>query len=218
MYFPPPGSLARFRIFALVMVTVWFAGVYSFSSYYAKQLASVPTAVQSWEQDTPFLEWMIFPYFGSSYLFARAFFWCRTKEQVRTLRNRMLFVVAVAGLCFLIFPLRHAFVKPAGVGFPFQPLFWLLHHADSPYNQAPSLHVTFCVLHAAAARWRFDGFRLYLIWSALALIACSTVFVYQHHAVDVLTGLLLGTLALVLLPLKENYLTMPSQPSGQVTS
>lgn len=200
--FPPPGSVERERIFALVAVTLWFLAVYTLAGNYAKGLAYVPTAVLPWDRTIPFVDWMVIPYFFSGYLFARAFFWCRTGAEVTTLRNRMLLVIAVAGLVFLVCPLRHAFTKPAEVALPFQPLFWLLRQSDSPFNQAPSLHVTFCVLHAGVARWRFSGAARWAVWLGLGLIAASTLFVYQHHIVDVVSGLMLGALALLLLPKK----------------
>lgn len=201
--FPPTGSLKRLQVLSLLMVTIWFAGVYTLTSHYARGLDKVPTAIQPWERNTPFMAWMIIPYFFSSYLFARVFFWCRTHTEVRTLRNRMLLVITIAGICFLLFPLRHALMKPPEVALPYRPFFWLLHQADSPFNQAPSLHVTFCVLHASVAHWRFRGLALWAVWCGLALIAISTVFVYQHHVLDVVTGLILGTVSLILIPKKS---------------
>ena len=62
---------------------------------------------------------------------------------------------------------------------------------DKPYNLVPSLHVVYTASISAALMERGStGLRAVLgIWAALIMI--STVFVHQHHVVDVVSDLFL---------------------------
>ena len=79
-------------------------------------------------------------------------------------------------------------------------LFNLLAVFDKPFNQAPSLHIALLVIlwdryaaHTGGAwRWLLHG------W--FALIGVSVLTTYQHHVIDVPTGMLLGFLCLWLWP------------------
>ncbi|RXM40309.1 hypothetical protein BOQ62_06250 [Chryseobacterium sp. CH21] len=58
----------------------------------------------------------------------------------------MLFVTVIAGICFLLFPLKFSLPKPevnsSILGYSFQ----FLKAFDSPFNQAPSLHIAYAFI------------------------------------------------------------------------
>jgi hypothetical protein len=89
--------------------------------------------------------------------------------------------------------LAFAFEKPQIEGYTF--LFGLLS-ADLPYNQLPSLHISFAIVLWASMR---KHLKHPLLKGAVALwfvlIALSTLLLYQHHFIDLPTGLLMGLAA-----------------------
>ncbi|HEX2061963.1 MAG TPA: dual specificity protein phosphatase family protein, partial [Thermoanaerobaculia bacterium] len=82
----------------------------------------------------------------------------------------------------------------------FGALFTALTSFDKPFNQAPSLHIALLILiwvvlaRHLAPRWRW------LLHGWMALIGVSILTTYQHHFIDLPTGLAAGFLALWVLP------------------
>ena len=72
---------------------------------------------------------------------------------------------------------------------------------EPPANAAPSLHVSLtCLLAWALIRDYRGGWP---IWFAFAAVVwAATLFTWQHHLIDVVTGALLATL-MALLPLRR---------------
>jgi hypothetical protein len=119
---------------------------------------------------------------------------------LNTHAKRLLVVQLVCVACFLLFPLRFTFPRPHTDGL-FGALFDVLMGFDKPFNQAPSLHVALTAvlwrkyseqLRGAAALW------LMRCW--FTMMALSTLTTYQHHFIDVPTGLWVGLLVLVAIP------------------
>ncbi len=74
----------------------------------------------------------------------------------------------------------------------YRVFFDFLGSVDTPHNLAPSLHVAFAALIVFSCAERTTPFLslFYVLW--LAALAASTVFVHQHHLIDVATGLVLA--------------------------
>ncbi|MFX7052290.1 phosphatase, partial [Acinetobacter baumannii] len=92
-----------------------------------------------WERHIPFLPWTILPYWSIDLLYGFSFLCCRTPRETDRHALRLLTTQLIAVACFLAFPLRFAFVRPATDGL-FGALFASLAAFDLPFNQAPSLH------------------------------------------------------------------------------
>ena len=153
----------------------------------------------SFESTIPFLPWMIIPYLSSGIFFALSFAWMRGKDDLRVLSQRMLLATISASLIFSLYPLQFSMQKPAIDAPLFSTLFNFLSLVDRPYNQLPSLHVAFCVIIWQSLQGSFKSLPArgaLTIW--LALVALATVFTYQHHLLDIVTGFLLGLCAILL--------------------
>lgn len=83
------------------------------------------------------------------------------------------------------------------------PLFDLMTAVDTPNNLVPSLHVTFAalILLGCAERASRPLAWIYRLW--LAVMSASTLFVHQHHLLDVATGLGLAAAVRRVFPLDE---------------
>ncbi|MEI7489123.1 MAG: phosphoesterase, partial [Chryseobacterium sp.] len=130
------------KIYAMLLCSVVFMIVYNYSAWHVSRIEKVFSFVFDFEKYIPFLPWTIIPYMTSGLFFCAVFFFCNTKEQLKVLTKRMLFVTIIAGICFLLFPLKFSLQRPEVNGSIFGYSFQFLTTFDSPFNQAPSLHIT----------------------------------------------------------------------------
>jgi protein-tyrosine phosphatase len=89
-------------------------------------------------------------------------------------------------------------------------MFDALMSFDRPFNQAPSLHVALTAVLWLAYSRHFRGWALWLVRSWFLLMALSTLTTYQHHFVDLPTGLWVGLFSMVLFP--DQARQAPSEP------
>ncbi len=152
------------------------------------------------EKALPFISWMIIPYLSSGIFFALSFFWVRSADDLRVLSQRLLLATVVATLVFALYPLQLSMVRPTISNPLFAALFEFLSVFDRPYNQLPSLHVAFCFIFWRSLQTSLVPTLARIVLAAwLALVALATIFTYQHQMIDVVTGLLLGLAASVLI-------------------
>lgn len=175
-----------------------FLGPFFFLSYnFANHLAAsqepgVPVILFAWERHVPFLAWTILPYWSSDFLYGASFLTCRTNTEIDRLGRRLIAIQAISVICFAVFPLRLTLQRPPIEGL-FGTLFQALGSFDLPYNQAPSLHVSLAYI-----LWKQFGGPLWGAW--FVLVGLSTMTTYQHHFIDLPTGLWAGVLIVALIP------------------
>ncbi|MDR3025916.1 phosphatase PAP2 family protein [Chryseobacterium sp.] len=190
------------KTYALILCTIVFMMVYNFAAWYLSTLNEVPSFVFGFEKYIPFIPWSIIPYMTSGIFFCAVFFFCQNKEQLKVLTQRMLFVTIVAGLCFLLFPLKFSLPKPeVNSSFPGYS-FYFLKTFDSPFNQAPSLHIAYAFIFWSVFRNLKRGKTLLLFW--LILLGISTLTTYQHHCIDIITGSILAHFSFIIFPYRKN--------------
>lgn len=182
-------------------VWVLFMGALFFILYgAANQYASLtphPSIFMEWEHNIPFVPSFIIPYMSSDVMFCIAFLLPQSRLELRILAFRVLFIVTLSVLIFTVFPLQFGFEKPKID--EYQWLFGVLS-ADLPYNQLPSLHISFAIVLWMSMRSHLKNvFLKYAVALWLWLIALSTLLVYQHHFIDLPTGALMGVLAIALI-------------------
>ena len=189
------------QLVALVVVAAIFYASYGATNALASARANVPEIYFAWERALPFWAWSIMPYWSLNLLYALGFFLCRDAGELARYVTQLLVGQLIATLFFIAFPLQMSWEKPAVSGLS-GFLFSSLAAFDLPFNQAPSLHIILCVvvgafyLRKARAVWLKAAL---VAW--FALIGLSVLTTYQHHFIDIPTGLAAGCLVLLIRPL-----------------
>ena len=189
------------QLIALVVVAAIFYASYGATNALASARANVPEIYFAWERAVPFWAWSIVPYWSLNLLYALGFFLCRDGRELARYVTQLLGAQMIATLFFIAFPLQMSWEKPAVSGIS-GFLFSSLAAFDLPFNQAPSLHIILCVvvgafyLRKARAVWLKAAL---VAW--FALIGLSVLTTYQHHFIDIPTGLAAGCLVLLVRPI-----------------
>lgn len=185
----------------LVFLGPFFYASYGLSNHLASLRAEVPNITFDWEYAIPFLEWTIIPYWSINLFYVATLFTNEDTAGVDRTAKRYLTCQIIAVACFIAFPLKAIFVKPETSGLT-GFLFDALGSFDKPFNQAPSLHIALLVIIWDHWRTRFTA-TAKLVWHVWAvLIGASVLTTFQHHFIDIPTGVLLGLFALWLFPAK----------------
>jgi len=186
----------------LAFLAPFFFLTYNFANAAAGWRTSVPVLKFSWESLIPFLPWTIVPYWSSDLLYGLSLLICRTKAELDLHGKRLVTIQLFAVAAFVSFPLRCISERPAITGWV-ADLFAALLSFDRPFNQAPSLHVALAVILWTRYREHTTGFLRSLLGLWLILVAASTLTTYQHHFIDLPTGLWAGVLVVAALPEKR---------------
>ena len=184
---------------ASIGLSALFLVVYGWCNWFTAQRPHVPTLFFEWERSIPFVPLMIVPYMSIDLFFVGAPFFCRTDHELATFSKRIVATILVAGICFLLFPLRFAFERPHADGWLGAFFDWF-RGMDRPYNLLPSLHIAFRTILAELYARHTRGPLRYAsnIW--FILIGLSAVLTYQHHVMDVVAGFALGAYCLYFFP------------------
>ena len=183
-------SVMKERLVWMLYIGIMFFLLYGVANYYAGLTGPHPTLNFEWEDKIPFIPEFILPYMSSDIMFICAFLFPYTRLELRVLAARVLFILLVAVSLFTLFPYQFAFEKPNTEVMSF--LFTALE-ADLPYNQAPSLHISFAiVLWYSIRKYLTIWWLKILVATWIWLIVLSTLFVFQHHIIDLPTGAALG--------------------------
>lgn len=194
------------RLVWIVFLGGMFFLLYGAANQYAQLTSPHLALFMDWETEIPFVPMFILPYMSSDILFCIAFLLPYTRFELRVLAARVLFIILSSVLLFTLLPLQFSFEKPEVTEFEF--LFTLLK-ADLPYNQLPSLHISFAIILWASMRTRIASLIIRgMLAGWLCLIVLSTLLVFQHHFIDLPTGVLVGLIAIYLIPAqKRSFLT-----------
>ncbi len=184
-------------IWALILGGGFFS-VYGSVNAITASIGDVPSLYMPWETSIPFFPQLILPYMSIDLLFVWAFFICRNQYELRALAMRIGFAVTISAIGFIIFPLRFGFERPDVSGF--NGLLFQMLSLDLPYNQCPSLHISLAMIVWEVFRRRLHGWFKGVVAIWFLLICASTVLVYQHHMIDIYGGIIVGLLAIYLIP------------------
>lgn len=189
----------KWGIFCLVFLAPFFFLTYGFANQYAASLNDVPFIVFDWEKHIPLWPWTIVPYWSIDLFYGLSLLLCWNFFELKQHVLRLLSAQIISISCFLLFPLKFTFERPELSGF-FGIWFDVLMGFDKPFNQAPSLHIVLLVILWDFYRRHVSGNFKYIIdlWSFL--IGISVLTTWQHHFIDIPTGLLVGALCLWLFP------------------
>ena len=98
-----------------------------------------------WERSIPFVPFMILPYLSIDLFFVAAPFLFRDEAGLRIFARRVTATIVIAGVFFLLLPLRFAFPRPSAGG-SLGTIFDWFRGLDGPYNLFPSLHAALLLL------------------------------------------------------------------------
>jgi len=184
--------VSRLKAFAVsAELSVLFLIVYSGCTWITGQRSHVGSFYFQWERAIPFVPFMILPYMSIDLFFIAAPFFCRTNEELRTFSRRIVAAILIAGLCFLLFPLRFAFPRPHAGGW-LGAIFDWFRGMDSPFNLLPSLHAALLLLLADVYARNLRGVSWLAAMAWFFLIALSPLLTYQHHLIDIVGGFVLA--------------------------
>jgi protein-tyrosine phosphatase len=183
----------------LLLLGPLFYATYGFANWLASQRSDVGAIVFAWERHIPFLPWTILPYWSIDLFYAASLFACATRRELDTHARRLLAAQVIGITCFILFPLHQSAVRPPVDGV-FGLLFDALTAFDKPFNQAPALHITLLIILWVHYARHSQGLWRWLLHVWFALIGISVLTTFQHHFIDVPTGLLAGWLCVWLFP------------------
>ena len=183
----------------LLFLGPFFFASYGFATWVTGLRDDVGSIAFAWESRIPFVPWTILPYWLIDLLYGLSLLLCRTRRELDTHALRLLAAQLIAVSCFLLFPLRFSFERPPVEG-AFGWLFDVLESFDQPFNQLPSLHIALLVLLWVAYLRALPKALHWPLHALFALIGVSVLTTWQHHFIDVPTGLWLGFFCLWLLP------------------
>ncbi|OFS10968.1 phosphatase PAP2 family protein [Hafnia sp. HMSC23F03] len=143
------------------------------------------------ELGIPLIPAFIWVYF-SFYLIILAPVFFLTQSEQKRLAIELMVITVIGALFFLLFPAKLGFVRQIPSAPLYQSLFKHLFMLDQPHNLVPSLHVAWSCTAVLAITRKHVGWIAWGLYSWLILIALSTLFVHQHHLLDVITGGLLS--------------------------
>jgi membrane-associated phospholipid phosphatase len=203
------GNLRWQALCISAALSLLFLLVYGGCLWITAQRHDVGVFYFQWERAIPFVPWMILPYLSIDLFFIAAPFLFRNERELRIYAFRIAATILIAGICFLIFPLRFAFPRPHAAGW-LGELFDRFRALDAPHNLCPSLHAALLVLLVDSyARHLRGGWRL-LVLAWFVLIGCSPLLTHQHHLIDIVAGFALALFSLWLIREK-----IPSPPSAE---
>jgi len=176
-------------------LSLLFVFVYGGCNALASRSADLGMCFFAWELRIPLVPALIVPYMSIDLFFVASFLLCADRIELRAHTRRILTAILLAGLAFLVFPLTAGYPRPAVSGWS-GPLFGLLWSFDKPHNLVPSLHVALASLlwpvYARHTPPRTHGSLRWFVHLWFTLIVASSLFTWQHHLLDVVTGAMLG--------------------------
>ncbi|BFO06287.1 phosphatase PAP2/dual specificity phosphatase family protein [Pseudomonas guariconensis] len=194
-----PGLIRRGVLWLLLLGPFFFLS-YGLVNNHTATRDDVGSLVFGWEGQTPLWPWTIVPYWSIDLLYGLSFLLPTTRREMDRHALALLTAQVISVGCFLLWPLRFTFERPALDGL-FGWLFDVLMGFDKPFNQAPSLHIALLVIiwtmfarHVHRQPWRG------LMHGWMALIGVSVLTTWQHHFIDLPTGALAGLVCVWLWP------------------
>lgn len=184
----------------MVLAPLFFIS-YGAANHWAAAQPHVPSIVFAWESHIPLLPWTILPYWSIDLFYGLSLLQSDRAQTLRRQAARLVTAQLICVSCFYLWPLRFSTPRPSLSGWE-GTLFDALAGFDLPYNQAPSLHIVLLLILWDFYRTRLQGVALWMAHLWALLIGVSVLTTYQHHAIDVPAGVLVGAVCLWLWPLQ----------------
>ena len=172
-------------------LSILFLIVYGGCNWITSRRADVGTIFFEWERGIPFVPFFILPYMSIDLFFIAAPFLCRRDRELSSLAKRITAAIIVAGICFLLLPLRFAFGRPQTDGWLGAVFDWF-RGMDAPHNLLPSLHAALTLILVDVYFRHTRGLVRIATMTWFVLMALSPVLTFQHHVIDIVGGFVLA--------------------------
>jgi membrane-associated phospholipid phosphatase len=174
-----------------------FFSVYGGTSLLAGLRRIRPDFHFAWELRLPFLPWLSVVYLTVPLLLLLTPFILRTWRSFTPFFLALTAETLVAGVVYLIVPMAQAYPPRVASGLG-GAIFHLADRMNLQYNEFPSLHIAFAVTAAIVFGRRCGplGRIVFTLWTAG--VAVSTLFLHEHHTLDLASGAVLGLLGVAL--------------------
>lgn len=191
------------------LLTLLFLPLYGLCNWITAQRTERLRLWFDWELGIPFVPQMVWVYLSLFACFFLPMFALRAPA-LNALCRRLAFAVVVSAAGFLLFPAQSGFERPTVDG---SAAFALIYLLDLPHNQAPSLHVSWSALFLGALREASAPWLRRALEAWFILLCASTLLVYQHHVLDVASGLLVAWAAHAAVRDDGNWARLPGRPA-----
>jgi hypothetical protein len=171
--------------------------------------AAVAYTQTEWDRLIPFQPGWLYIYLAP-YALAPVLLALMRREVFAWSLQRALLILALSLIVFAIYPTQTIRPPLDGLDEGWTATFYrnMVAIDEPPANAAPSLHVSLtCLLTIALAR-NFPRWRPVIV-GGVAMVWLATLFTWQHHLIDVATGVLLGLAASIRLPSERRGLSPP---------
>ena len=189
----------RRAIVWIALLAPLFFLTYGWANQFAAGRPNVPSIVFDWERQIPFMAWTIVPYWSIDLLYGLSLLLCTSRAELTTQGLRLLTAQIISIGCFVALPLRFIFERPDTHGV-FGMMFDVLLGFDKPFNQAPSLHIVLLIIIWVRLAAHSPVWLRWPLHAWMGLIGASVLTTYQHHFIDIPTGVAAGFLCLWLWP------------------
>ena len=180
-----------FKVALQVMVV--FVVVYGLANYWSQNAPYQFHFWMDWERTLPFVPSLILIYFSLNLLLVLPVFFL-TPEELTRLGRAMIFSTLVAGIIFFAFPAPYGFPRPTPTQSHWEWIYSLLYRVDETGNTLPSLHITFSWIVVQILVQKKPATKVFF-YAWMFAISIAVLLVKQHHFLDILAGLVLGSLA-----------------------
>ena len=180
------------QLISLVILGVcvsFSAGSYAFINFINSTRSGHLHLYMDWELKIPMIEWMILFYYSA---YAAPFFsyWLLDFREIKAMAKAFIFATIFSSVVFLAIPTTLGYPRDPELLGTFKDLYLLLWQADHPYNLVPSMHVViaFLLLRPLLDK-NIPKWSKALVATFIVGISASIIFVYQHHLIDLVSGL-----------------------------
>ncbi|HSS76330.1 MAG TPA: phosphatase PAP2 family protein [Thermoanaerobaculia bacterium] len=170
-----------------------FFSVYGGTSLLAALRRTRPDFHFAWELRLPFIPWLSVVYLSVPLLLLLTPFILRTWRSFTPFFLALTAETLAAGVVYLSLPMVQVYPPRVASGLG-GAIFHLADRLNLQYNEFPSLHIAFAVTAAIVFGKRCGplGRLLFTLWTLG--VAASTLFLHEHHTLDLASGAVLGLL------------------------
>ena len=179
---PAAGRVRTYLVWSF-RIGIAFFGVYPAMNWVTSLRRAPLHLYFQRELAIPFIPQFIWVYLSMYLLFLLPLFLIPA-ARMPALGKQLIAGTIISAVFFLLIPAELGFARELPAHAPYTALYARMFGIDRPFNLVPSLHVIYsCAIALACADVARGAVRV-AIYGWLVVIVASTVFVHQHHLLD----------------------------------